>query len=738
MSRALLVIGIALALLPSGAGALTITIINNDPSNVGFRDPSPPSGTQGGAVSRGDERLRLVERAAQLWSQQIGGNTTVRVRARFGTPLPCGAGGAVLGQAGPTEITANRPGLPANTFYPIALAEGITGGNLQATVDAAEIVMDLNPSIDTGCLGGTVGFSYAISPADSDGSNRIRLLPVVMHELAHGLGFLSLACAESGGCNFGTGGTVPLGGYPQNIPDVWSDFQRAGTTGGLWRNLSNAQRASSMTSEQLIWDGPKVGIRRPDFVPNNAAGLIDNCIKLHAPSGLQPGSSVSHWSNQVSPDLLMEPALTAGIAREQTDLTPTLLEEIGWTLTSGAAPNVTTTTSLLNTNPSTVVVGQPYTVNARVSSGVGVCATPRQSLTIGDGTSTCQAVVAPGTGNASCQLTTFSAGARTLSGSYPAGGGFGASSGTRSLTVSRAGTSTAITGVSPDSAIVGQPVTINVAVSVQAPGSGTPGASVTVSSGNPGEACTLVLPATSCQISFATTGLRFLTATYAGDANYLGSTSGQASVSVGRAAATVTPGAITPSPSVVGQPVTVSATVTATPPAGGTPTGVVTVSASANESCSYTLPASSCQLTLLTAGSRTLTYSYAGNPSFEAASATRSQTVTRALTALGSITDQPDPSEVDQPVTVSWQLSVLAPGGGTPAGTVRASASETEFCTATPPANSCVMVFTQPGGRTLTVAYEGTSNHAPSSGTVSHLVTDNERVFRDGFEELPP
>lgn len=730
-----LLTGLILGLLPQAGSALTITIVNADPSNSGFRDPAPPSGTQGGAVSRGDERLRLVQRAAELWSQRIGGSTTVRVRARFGTPLPCSGSGAVLGQAGPTEITANRPGLPANTFYPIALAEGIVGGNLQSNPSAEEIVMDLNPSIDTGCLSGTVGFSYALTAADSDGTNRIRLLPVVMHELAHGLGFLSLACAQSGGCDFGTGSTVPLGGFPQNIPDVWSDFQRAGSSGALWRSLSNAQRATSMTSEQLIWDGPKVGVSRSAFVPNNGSGLIDGCIKLHAPAGLQPGSSVSHWSSQASPDLLMEPALTSSIAREQVDLTPSLLEEIGWTLASGAAPNVATTTTLLNTNPTTVVVGQPYTVNGRVSNPTGVCATPRQSLSISNGSSSCQASVAPVTGNASCQLTSFTAGTNvTLTGSFAAGGGFAASSGTRTLTVNRAATSTAISSITPSSAIVGQPVTINVAVTVQAPGSGTPGASVTVSSGTPGEACTLVLPATSCQISFGSTGLRFLTATYAGDANYLGSTSGQAAVSVGRASSTITPATASPNPSVVGQPVTVSAAVSATPPATGTPTGTVTVSASASESCSYTLPATSCSLTLLSAGSRTLTYSYGGNPSFEAASTTRSQTVTRASTELGNITDVPDPSEVGQPVTVGWQLSVLAPGGGSPTGIVRASASDTEFCTATPPQSSCVMVFTEAGGRVLTVTYEGSSNHSPSSNTVSHLVTDNERVFRDGFE----
>ncbi|MCU0754809.1 MAG: Ig-like domain-containing protein [Xanthomonadales bacterium] len=726
--------GLILALLPQMATALTITIVNNDGSGVGFRDTSAPSGTQSGATSRGDERLRLVQRAAELWSQQIGGNTSVRVRARFGTPLPCSSSGAVLGQAGPSEIIRDRTGLPAGTFYPVALAEAIVGGNLQSNPTDEEIVMDLNPSIDAGCLSGTVGFSYAIGVADSDGSNRIRLLPVVMHELAHGLGFLSLACTQSGGCNFGSAGTAPLGGYPQGIPDVWSDFQRVGTSGGLWRNLTNTQRASSMTSDQLIWDGPKVGVSRPNFLPTNASGLIDGCIKLHAPSSLQPGSSISHWSSQTSPDLLMEPALTASIGRQQVDLTPSLLEDIGWTLSSGAAPTITTTTTMLSTNPATVVVGQPYTVNGRVSNPSGVCASPRRTLSISDGTSTCQANIAVSTGNASCQLTTFNAGNRTLTGTFAAGGSFSASSGTRTLNVARATTTTVIGSVTPSSSVVGQAVTISVAVNVQAPGSGTPGASVTVSSGNDGEACTFVLPANSCQISFNSTGLRFLTATYAGDANYQGSISSQGAVSIGRGSSTISPAAITPSPSVVGQPITVSATVSAAAPASGTPTGVVTVSASANESCSYTLPATSCQLTLISTGTRTLSYSYAGNTNFLNASATRTQTVNRASTAVSNITDLPDPSELGQPVTVSWQLAAVAPGGGTPSGTVRVSASPSEFCTASLPTTTCELILSTAGNRTLTVAYEGSSDHAPSSANVAHLVTDNERVFRDGFE----
>src|SRR2546422_11652116 len=68
-----------------------------------------------------------------------------------------------------------------------------------------------------------------------------------------------------------------------------------------------------------------------------------------------------------------------------------------------------------------------------------------------------------------------------------------------------------------------------------------------------------------------------LTATYAPDGNYNGS-SGTKAHTVNPAATTTTIGTVTPEPSVVGQAYTVNFTVAAQSPGSGTPTGSVTVS----------------------------------------------------------------------------------------------------------------------------------------------------------------
>ena len=62
-------------------------------------------------------------------------------------------------------------------------------------------------------------------------------------------------------------------------------------------------------------------------------------IRLHAPATLEPGSSVSHWSADASPDLLMEPSFNSGL-NENLDLSPLLMKDIGWNTRDIAIPHL--------------------------------------------------------------------------------------------------------------------------------------------------------------------------------------------------------------------------------------------------------------------------------------------------------------------------------------------------------------------------------------------------------------
>lgn len=62
---------------------------------------------------------------------------------------------------------------------------------------------------------------------------------------------------------------------------------------------------------------------------NNLQGTTLGQIRLHAPPNFEPGSSVSHWSSDASPDLLMKPNL-GDIRFDQVDITVDAFADIGW------------------------------------------------------------------------------------------------------------------------------------------------------------------------------------------------------------------------------------------------------------------------------------------------------------------------------------------------------------------------------------------------------------------------
>ncbi len=59
------------------------------------------------------------------------------------------------------------------------------------------------------------------------------------------------------------------------------------------------------------------------------AGTAGGFPRLNAPNPVQSGSSISHWSPDATPNLLMEPAISSDLT-DDLDLTVPLLEDLGW------------------------------------------------------------------------------------------------------------------------------------------------------------------------------------------------------------------------------------------------------------------------------------------------------------------------------------------------------------------------------------------------------------------------
>src|SRR2546422_581666 len=214
---------------------------------------------------------------------------------------------------------------------------------------------------------------------------------------------------------------------------------------------------------------------------------------------------------------------------------------------------------------SVLVRCQGIAVAFTVTSGGG---TPTGNVTVTDGAAICNGTVAAGT----CTLTPTTAGNKTLTATYGGDANFaGSASAGVDHTVNVANTTTTVTADAPDPSTVGQLYTVSYSVVANAPGSGTATGSVTVSDGT--VTCVATVAAGSCSLTPTTAGAKTLTATYAGDGTFAGSSSAGTAHTVTAAGTTTTITAHTPNPSAVGQAVSFAFTVVANAPGGGNPAG---------------------------------------------------------------------------------------------------------------------------------------------------------------------
>ncbi|MBI2819276.1 MAG: peptidase, partial [Acidobacteria bacterium] len=237
---------LALTLAPRPVlAAVTITIVNLDGAGEGFNDAAAadPDSTAGGnsGATLGAQRLAAFQFAADIWSAQLDGSIEIRIGARM-DPQLCNAMSAVLGSAGPTTAARDFTGaLVPNTWYAIALANQLAGSDLAPGSD--DIGATFNSAIGTTCPFPNVWY-YGLD-GNPPGS-KIDFVSVVLHEIGHGLGFLTFVDLNTGQKLAGFDDT-----YMLNLEDH--------STGKLYPNMSNAERVTASTdSGDLHWVGVNV------------------------------------------------------------------------------------------------------------------------------------------------------------------------------------------------------------------------------------------------------------------------------------------------------------------------------------------------------------------------------------------------------------------------------------------------------------------------------------------------
>src|SRR5438552_929945 len=378
------------------------------------------------------------------------------------------------------------------------------------------------------------------------------------------------------------------------------------------------------------------------------------------------------------------------------------------------------TSTTLNSTPNPSVFGQAVTLTATVAPVLTDPLVPTGSVTFKDGATTL-GTVALVNGSASLVTSTLTAGSHSLTASYGGSLEFAVStSAVRTQTVNPGQTTTTLTST-PNPSLAGQTVTLSTTVTAVAPAVGVPTGTVTFRDGAAAlGTVTLVNGSASLTISTLTVGSHSLTAVYNASPNFLGSTSPTVTQVVN--SPTTTSLSSTPNPSVIGQTVTLTATVSPVPPAVGTPTGTVTFNDGTTSLGTATLVNGSASLTIstLALGSHSLTAVYSGSATFATSTSPVVNQVVNAPAAAATsttINSTPNPSSLGQTVTLSATVTSRA---GVPTGTVTFRDGATALGTVplvnggAPPTVTTLAV----GSHSLTAAFNGNATFAASTSAV--------------------
>ena len=391
------------------------------------------------------------------------------------------------------------------------------------------------------------------------------------------------------------------------------------------------------------------------------------------------------------------------------------------------AEMTSTTTIASSLNPS--LYGQAVTFTATVKAAPPNTGTPTGTVAFYNGASLLGTATLSN-GKATLKTSALPMGTDQILAVYAGDNSFAMSTSTPLGQVVGIGATTSTVTASANPSVYGQTVTLTATVKPVAPATGTPTGSVTfLDGGTPIGTGTLSAGKASLATAFTLVGSHSITATYAGDGNFLGSNSPALAETVNQAATTskVTTSA---NPSVYGQTVTFTATVSAKSPGAGTPTGSVTFFDAGSPLGTGTLSSGTATLSIAFSvlGAHPITVGYGGDSNFAGStSATLSENVNQAATTT-SVTSAPNPSVYRQSLSLTATVSPNSPASGTPTGTVTFTSGSTVLGSGTLAGGSVTIttsVALASGNETIKAAYGGDVNFKSSAGTTVQTVNQD-------------
>jgi hypothetical protein len=402
----------------------------------------------------------------------------------------------------------------------------------------------------------------------------------------------------------------------------------------------------------------------------------------------------------------------------------------------GASVTVSTgaVTVTLTSEPNPSGVGQDVVFTATVIPLAPSVLTPTGTVEFFNGPTSIGVVAIDANGQALLTISNLPTGDNPITADYNGNGGYAPETSAIYIhTVdARIAVLEIVSSVNPSS--FGQTVTFTATISA---GIGTPTGSVQFFNG----ATSLgIVPLNSGQavinVSNLPIGTNPIRVVYPGDATFDPASDVLNGGQVVNRAGTTTTLTSAPNPSVRGQAVILTASVAVIPPGAGTLTGTVEFFAGGSLSLGVVpLNASGVavlSVTQLPVGVSSINAVYSGNANYNTStSAAANQVVNKANTST-TLTTSPNPSLLNEAVTLTVNVVATPPGGGTPTGTVEFRSNGVPIGTVSlnNGVASLVVSNLQLGTSLLTAAYNGDANYNASVSNGINQVVRETRPTR--------
>ncbi len=271
---------------------ITYLDVQND-NNKGFDDPV-----------LGAARRDVVNRVLEYIGDVLNETAPAACDIVFNVSKTDASG--FLASAGPFYLTS-----------PNGFSSGFAQEHIATGVDSLPGTADISSTVD-------FGYPWYTASAVPVTAGQYDLFSVLLHEMTHGLGVLSLSNAA---------GASKISGANPGVYSVWDKYMETGSGGiVLFNNTTTvfAGNTSYLTGNSggLALDSPFAkaafgGVRPP----------------IYAPATFSLGSSLSHFSTSISGPVVMKPSISAGVAiRTYAAFEIGVLKDIGYVNAEAPTP----------------------------------------------------------------------------------------------------------------------------------------------------------------------------------------------------------------------------------------------------------------------------------------------------------------------------------------------------------------------------------------------------------------